>query len=157
MRIVVEIWVILLLIIVCNIDTFAKQKVDNQTFTKITNQMKLDSNKYAILYFHSNGSCEYCIEEILSQLNCISERKMENFKIACFVYGNREIEIKSFRKNYSRIGTIFLNSVSYEEKLGLKKDTKIAVVGGTGDIIIELSQKEAVAFKLCDNIDMLLR
>ncbi len=126
--------------------------VDLKYYSLIRESTKLDTNSYLVLYFHTDGSCSGCITEILSQLDCINKSELSNVEIACFVTGSREIETSAFRKNFSYLGSVFLNSDNIAKKLGLKYNSTLAIINFYGEILLDLNQKEATVYRLCNKI-----
>ena len=125
---------------------------NDSSFCKFRNKIQLDSNQYTIIYFHIDGSCSSCIDNTLSQLYCIKELGIQNLKITCWVHGDREKEILTFKKIHNSLGSIFLNSNDLSEKLGLKNNTAIALFGYDGKLLLELSLTESSKLNFCKTV-----
>ena len=108
--------------------TVMANDIDKKEFNNLKEKLNIDSNQNVLLYFHMPGSCGFCIDEIIKELYVIKDLKLENVQIVCCALGDREIEIKRFKKEHSTLGNIILNSNSIQDKLGLKSGTSIALI-----------------------------
>jgi len=133
-----------------NLILFISSHFDQNYFDQLKVDLDLKNDEKVIITFQTLDNCIKCYQ--IPFLIIMDLRKIKNipdFKVLCFLKCNRKKELDVFKKKFDWNDYLMMDKGDARLKLGLKKDTHLAIIDANGSIMFEFNQENMQDIDKC--------